>query len=437
MSIEGILNPSSNGANGDGGNFGRSAEGPAPMGDAAYHGVVGEIVRTIEPHTEADPAAVLVSLLVVTGNLLGRRAGYRVEGDWHGTNLFAVVVGETSKARKGTSLGRVRQVTRQADAQHDELRVMQGLSSAEGVVWQVRDPVSEPVFDDGAGEWVDKPTDPGVDDRRLLVIEPEFASVLRVMRREGNTLSAALRSLWDDGSHRFLTKTAARTRATNAHVSILAHITSDELRRELGETDRANGFANRFIYVCARRSKLLPDGGQLADGDLASYAVPLMAAKRHAENLTELDRNDEARDLWHEVYADLSEGHPGMFGAITGRAEAQVIRLAVIFAVLDERDRITRPHLEAALEVWRYCEASAAYIFGESLGDPVADQILAELRQRGGRMARTDIRNVFSRHKRRGEIDGALDRLRAAGAVRIECEPTGGRPVGMIVLTAS
>jgi len=33
------------------------------LDDAAYHGVVGEVVRTMEPHTEADPVAILLQLL--------------------------------------------------------------------------------------------------------------------------------------------------------------------------------------------------------------------------------------------------------------------------------------------------------------------------------------------------------------------------------------
>src|SRR5262249_27198065 len=80
------------------------------MDGAAYHGLAGDVVRTIAPHTEADPVAILIQFLALAGNAMGRTAYYLVEDDRHHTNLFAVLVGESSKARKGTSLGRVRAI---------------------------------------------------------------------------------------------------------------------------------------------------------------------------------------------------------------------------------------------------------------------------------------------------------------------------------------
>ena len=38
--------------------------------------------------------------------------------------------------------------------------------------------------------------------------------------------------------------------------------------------------------------------------------------------------------------------------------------------------------MAAALALWAYCEASARFVFGEALGDPVADVILGLLKRR-------------------------------------------------------
>jgi hypothetical protein len=74
-----------------------------------------------------------------------------------------------------------------------------------------------------------------------------------------------------------------------------------------------------------------------------------------------------------------------LLGAICGRAEAQTVRLALIYAVLDGSDGVIKlPHLKAALALWRYYEASVLYVFGDSLGDPIADTILAALRNNPG-----------------------------------------------------
>jgi hypothetical protein len=44
---------------------------PAPVDEAAYYGLAGDIVRTLEPQTEADPVALLIHVLVGVGNLAG------------------------------------------------------------------------------------------------------------------------------------------------------------------------------------------------------------------------------------------------------------------------------------------------------------------------------------------------------------------------------
>ena len=87
----------------------RPPEGwPRPLRKAAYYGLTGDIVRTITPHSEADPAALLVQWLVAFGHVVGRLPHFGVENDRHGMNLYAVVVGDTAKARKGVALGRVK-----------------------------------------------------------------------------------------------------------------------------------------------------------------------------------------------------------------------------------------------------------------------------------------------------------------------------------------
>jgi hypothetical protein len=412
------------------------AEWPAPVDKAAYHGIVGLAIEAIDPHTEADPHAILLTLLVAFGNIIGRGPGFQAEGDFHATNLYTLIVGRTAKGRKGTSWGRVRALLEHIDRAYVYDRTVSGLSSGEGLIWQVRDPVvtrrahkrGDEQMPDAEG-YVEETTDEGADDKRLLVIESEFAQALKVMRREGNTLSVTIRSLWDTGRVGALTKNSP-TKCSDALVSIGGHITVDELRREIAATELANGFANRILFCCARRSKILPDGGQLDEHKLKGLAHLIGVAVNFARKITgPLHRDDQARDLWHERYETLSEGRLGMFGAVTSRAEAQVMRLAVIYAVLDESVAIRLEHLQAALAVWEYCERSAAFIFGNSLGDPTADEIMGALRTKGDAgMTRSEIRDLFGRHKTT-QIGVALNLLLEHGLVRYEQQPTAGRPV--------
>ena len=136
-----------------------------------------------------------------------------------------------------------------------------------------------------------------------------------------------------------------------------------------------------------------------------------------------------ARAAWELVYETLSEGQPGLLGAIIGRAEAQTIRLALLYTLLDGKDEIDVEHLHAALAVWQYCEASARHVFGGTLGGSVADVISAALRQAGeAGMTRTQIRDLFGRHRKSAEIDAALALLAAIGKAKcVTGDVTGGR----------
>jgi hypothetical protein len=392
---------------------------------AAFHGLAGEVVHTIEPHSEADPVAILLQILVVVGNVIGRLPFYQIESDQHHSNLFAVLVGASAKARKGTSMGRVRAVTRVADENWHADRIKGGLSSGEGLIAEVRDEVR--TWD--AKEQQHHITDPGVADKRLLIVEPEFAAVLGVADRPGNTISALVRRAWDGDKLATLTKNSSLT-ATEAHVSIIGHITEDELRSRITRTDLANGFANRFLFALIRRSKELPFGGDLTDSEILHLGERLKSAIEWAKTAGRVTMTDAAKVTWAAVYGALSAGQPGLLGAVTARAEAQTIRLALIYALLDGAAEIDEPHLRAALAVWEYCETSAAHIFGNTLGDPVADEIEQELkRQFPEGMTRTAIRDLFGRHRTTDRIGAALALLLAKNRARVEAAATGGRPV--------
>ena len=183
--------------------FVRTPLWPEPLGEDAYYGILGEIVRTLESDTEASAVAILAHLLPMVGNVIGRRPYYQVEGDHHYTNDNVIVVGGTAQA-KGSALGRARKLLRLAAPDYVKTRMLSGLSSGEGLIWAVRDPIQkeEAVREKGTptGEYRSVVVDRGVTDKRLLVVETGFASVLRMLQRDGNTLSALIRQAWEVGN---------------------------------------------------------------------------------------------------------------------------------------------------------------------------------------------------------------------------------------------
>ena len=391
---------------------------PQPLRPVAYPGIIGDVVQALGPHTEADPTALLIQMLTMFGNVVGRTAHFTVEGDTHFLNLDVVMVGTSSKSRKGTSLGRCRHVFADIDTEWISNCLASGLSSGEGLVWSVRDPIEkeQPIKEDG--RVVDYQTvieDAGITDKRLLVMETEFASTLRVLGREGNTLSPNLRNAWDGNPLRSMTKNSP-ARATGAHISLVGHITKDELTRYLDRTESGNGFGNRILWLCVQRSKYLPEGGGMVD--MTPLQARLRQAVEYARAVGEMRRNDAARDLWHREYPRLTADVPGLLGAMTGRAEAQTMRLACLMALSEMSSTVTVTHLAAALELWRYCFDSVRFIFGDSLGDPTADEILRELKQNEDGLTLTDISNKFGRNKPAGEIRRALGLLQDLQFVR-------------------
>src|SRR5262249_23711831 len=133
--------------------------------------------------------------------------------------------------------------------------------------------------------------------------------------------------------------------------------------------------------------------------------------------------------LWASIYHDLSSGKPGLLGAVLSRAEAQVLRLSVIYALLDMSAAVRVEHLRTALALWEYCERSAVLIFGNRLGDPTADRILEALRNAGpAGMSDSDLYELFGRNKSANERTRALNLLLSFGLITAAKEETRGRP---------
>src|SRR5918998_6470629 len=345
----------------------RSQEVWPTLAREALYGLPGDVVSGVDPHTEADPAAVLVSLLAAFGSACGRGAHVKVGPDAHHLNVFAALVGETSKGRKGTSWACVPGLMRAADSSWTGERIVNGLSSGEGLIHAVRDRISRR---DKDGE--EKVEDEGVTDKRLLVLEPELAATLKVAGRQGNIVSAVIRQAYDGEKLQTLTRNNPQ-KATGAHVSMIGHITRSELLRYLTETEAANGFANRFLWIMVRRSKALPFGGSWDEVDTAALVDRLQSALAFGQSRRDIRWGESATEPWETVYGPLSEGGQGLLGAVTSRAEAQGLRLAALYAVLDCSHEIGAAHLKAALALWDYAEDSARYIFGDSPGDRVVN----------------------------------------------------------------
>jgi hypothetical protein len=163
----------------------------------------------------------------------------------------------------------------------------------------------------------------------------------------------------------------------------------------------------------------------------------LKAAVDGARQVEEITRDQAARNIWRKIYPELSEGRPGLLGAMTSRAEAHVMRLSALYALLDGSSIVTDTHVNAALALWTYCEDSARFIFGDALGAPLADDIRDLLRANPDGLTNTEISHHFQRNKSSAQLRSALHLLQEHGYVTMEELKTGGRTATVWKLTAT
>jgi hypothetical protein len=366
---------------------------PEPPADAAYVGLAGDLVRAVAAVTEADPVALLGTTLAIFGVVAGPACAC-YQGSQQRPNIFVVLVGETGSGRKGTSLAVAREPFAQAYPEYDQLLVP-GLGSGEGLIARLK-----PKGDDSA-------------DPRALVLESEYGRLLTVMGRDGSTLSPVLRDAWDGTPMgRFLAHEASLV--TRHHVGLLAHISPPELRDRLRDTDAASGYGNRHLWFAVRRTRLIPFPANPATL-VAPYVEALHRAIVEAQVPRELALTNAARDRWETFYASLAMRRRwGLAGALTARAEAQVVRLALVYALLDRSSAIEPAHLEAGIALEAYAERSVMHIFGDSTGNADADVIRRILRDCDAGMSKNELRNETG-YRDAGRLQKAIDLLEGLG----------------------
>jgi Protein of unknown function (DUF3987) len=388
-----------------------------------FPGLLGELVTAIDEHTEASRVTVASQFLVGLGVAIGRSPYMMVGETRHGVNEFLLVAGVSAQARKGDGKHIGDAVLGKADPTWFSDCVVSGLSSGEGLIAAVRDEVRKP---NAKGDVV--LVDVGITDKRLLVVEAEFAAVLKMFTREGNTLSSVLRQAWDcPPVLRTMTKQSP-ARATEPHIGIIGHTTPDDLRHYLADVDIKNGVANRFLYVAAHRARCLPSPAQLPSHVRFTLAERVAEVLQHAASVERMERSPAADELWHDIYPRLTTERPGILGDLCGRAQGHVLRLSMLFALLDQASTINVDHLISADAWWQYCEASVAAIFEGRSGNADADRIKAEMLP-GDTLSFEQLRKqVFSNHITAGRLRDALDLLQHQGVVRVSKEQTGGRP---------
>ena len=192
--------------------------------------------------------------------------------------------------------------------------------------------------------------------------------------------------------------------------------------------DVYNGFANRFLWVVARRTQVLPDGGNVPEQVINRFVPKLARAVGAARLHGEVKRTAAGEQRWEELYYSLAGDEPGgLLGAATSRDVPQCLRLSLLYCLLDGGDAVDAPHVDAAAAL-QYARASAQLVFGDRLGDPNADRLLAALVNAGpAGLDGAQQHAIFDNHISAAELERVRRLLEDKRKAATHSEKTGGR----------
>lgn len=409
---------------------------------AVFDCYLGQLVRRVAPNTEADPLAILVSLMAAAGVHLGPGPHVQVGDDRHPLLVWPLIIGRSAAGRKGASWSSARRLLATADHDFVTTNVRSGLTSGEGlaaVFTPDHDPHPPPERKPGT-----RPPGPGAlppGDRRLLVYEPEWAAVMARMKREGNALSATLRAAWEGGD--LSTMNVAARIARGTHIGIVAHISPTEFRSKVSSADLAGGTYNRFLPLAVARSQFLPLATGIPAALLDELAFDLATRLLQGSQIGALGFTPDATRTWRRLYVEFGTDHgdDGPVGEFISRTAPYTLRIAGLHTALEGQHTIDTHHLTAAAALVRYATASARAVFTT---DHTSSKLAAWIAQAGtaGRTKEQIRSEFFHRNKNAKEITAVLNELTTTGAIvrttrpRADGNPAG-RPAEVYITTTT
>lgn len=401
----------------------RNAPQPDPI---CLYGLVGDVARAGSEGTETNAHAIAANFMAYLSCAIGRGVYLPIGNTRHHTRLFCLHIGRSGRGRKGDAVSLVLRIDAALRA-IDDAFVPQvhrgGLSTREGLAALIHDGYRQGRHDV-----------PAIEDKRLWVVESEFANVLHQGRRDGNTLSAALRDCWDGIDLKPATK-SNRVYASDPHVCLSGAISPSELRGLMSAREMSNGFANRFLMIWAERSRMLPfpkETPQSVVEHLARRTLEVLAfvrAARHDEREhLKMELSPQAQWRYAQLYrGELHDGvDDGAIGAMLERRAPMLLRLAMLMALTDLQTRIDVPHIDAAMAWIQHATASVRFVFSSATEEAklaqvleLTNRLLAFLHERG-QVTRSQISAECFRGKvPKARIDASLEHLLASTPPKI------------------
>lgn len=340
----------------------------------AWRGFFKDYRELVAETTEAADAFHYATFLQVLGCTIGRRLFV-----YHATklypNFYTCLVGRSGLTRKDTTWSRGGDILHRLHAEPDgeespPFRIIKGIRSYEGLL------------DELSGE------------RKVRLIQlGELLSLLAKARQDslGNIIPA-LNELYDCPDrvnppvHQ---KSAADCR--EPFTSIMAGTTQAWLQKALTERDIYGGFANRWCYFYGLPKDPMPNPPKVDPDKRNELVRELNQIRGWAEDVPngEINISDEASALFAEYYRGyyLRCQQEGLIPTLIVRIQDFIWKIALLYAADTMSESVSADHLEAAIAVGNYLEASVTEVFasfGTSRGKAQEAKLLGFLRAEGG-----------------------------------------------------
>lgn len=405
----------------------------APVADpACLYGLIGDVAHAGSEGTETNAVAIAANFMAYLSCAVGRGVYLPVGNTRHHARLFCLHVGRSGRGRKGDAVSlvlRIDQALRAMDEGFAPQIHRGGLSSREGLVALMHDGYRQGRVDV-----------PAIEDKRLWVVESEFANVLHQQRRDGNTLSAALRDCWDGVDLKPATK-SNRLYASQPHLCLSGAISPSELTGLMSTRELTNGFANRFLMIWAERTRMLPfpkETPQAVVEHLARGTLEVLAfvrANRHDQrDHLRMELSPQAQWRYAQLYrGELNDDFgDGAVGALLERRAPILLRLAMLMALTDLQTRINAQHIDAATAWIRHATASVRFVFVSAAEEAklaqvleLSNRVLAYLRERGQATRSQISAECFRGKVPKARIDSSLEQLLACTPPKISVQWVG------------
>jgi hypothetical protein len=404
----------------------RNAPRPDP---ACLYGLVGDVARAGGETTEANPYAIAANFIAYMSCAVGRGPFMPIGNTWHHCRQFTLHIGRSGRGRKGDAVSLVTRIDKALRelSQDAAFQVHRGgLSSREGLVFFIHDGYKE-------GK---KEVEP-IHDKRLWVVESEFANVLQQGKRDGNTLSSALRDCWDGVCLKPATK-SNRLFASNPHIGLSGAVTPGELLSLMAARELSNGFANRFLMFWAERSKIIPFPRATPQDTVDELAQRVLAVLTFCESNHWVERDKmrveltpDAKILYEKLYrGELNDNSAGeRITALLERRAPMLLRMAMLFALCDLQGTVDVQHINAALAWIRFSVESVKFVFASAADEVAVEETndtatkIARYLGEVGKSTRKQLTaDCFKGHATKTRIDAALDELLSSNPPRISVE---------------